>query len=104
MSNQEASSPVFGAQIDFGVSLLKELFQPTSSTSSLVFSPLSLLSVLSMINVGAKHKTARDLRHIIGHGTFLFVSLQLIKYAEYLMKQLIYFFFVNLIILCGKMT
>lgn len=62
----------YEAQADFGISLLKALSSSstdlTTPISSVVLSPISVLSVLSLLNLGARNKTAEELSKIFGRG------------------------------------
>ena len=67
---------------DFGISLLKALtLDQNNSTSSFVFSPISLLFVLSQLNLGAKNKTAEEIAKIFGQGKN-FICSKRKKYSE----------------------
>ena len=54
---------------DFGISLLKALaLDQNNSASSVVWSPFSVQCGFSLLNLGARNKTAEEIAKIFGRG------------------------------------
>ena len=66
-----SSNQISLAQSDFSASLLKNL--SSTESGSFVASPVSVLSVLAMLYLGARNKTAKELGDALGNGSEIIV-------------------------------
>ena len=57
-----------GAEMNFGVELLKKSFDPVSSEKNILISPLSLSTALAMTANGADGKTKDEMEKVLGNG------------------------------------